>query len=87
MARKGQKVVAVTAASNGGIVRETCSKPGCAAVPTIREDMNGSRRLGVKPERTYLLCERHNEEYFGRSGWLEAKVAERIRGELVVKRV
>ena len=61
----------------------TCAKPGCAAVPMIREDINGSRCLGHKPERTYLLCERHDEDYFGRSGWLEARQAERIRRELI----
>ena len=63
-------------------MRSVCSKPGCAAKPTIREDIRNT--LGpVRIECTYLLCKRHDDDYFGGHDWLEAKRAARIKSDLI----
>ena len=62
----------------------TCAKPGCAAVPTIREDVKDSRGMFARdPKRSYVLCQRHDEDYFGSRGWLTAERSERIKTELI----
>jgi hypothetical protein len=58
-------------------------------VPTIREDIRNTPRIfGPKGVvRSYLLCERHDDDYFGGHDWLEAKRAARIREDLIAARV
>lgn len=72
-----------------------CAKPGCAAVPTQREDVRDARGIfavttkSKEQLRSYVLCERHDRDYFGDrrnsdgGTWLTAERSERIKRELI----